>query len=212
MPASLSRRDVEDRPRGLVLMLHGGRAEGLAPVDDGSASWRRSRWMMDHIHRRLNRAGVSVWLLRYSARGWNARVASPPSPVPDARWALDEVRLEHGDVPVVLLGHSMGARTAVAVADDPSVVGVVALAPWLPASEPNAALAGKPFAAAHGRSDKITSFRQTQAFCRNAERVASSVELHDMGRIGHYMFRDIPAWNRFAVDRSLTQLSACQPA
>ena len=104
MPASLSRRDVEDRPRGLVLMLHGGRAEGLAPVDDGSASWRRSRWMMDHIHRRLNRAGVSVWLLRYSTRGWNARVASPPSPVPDARWALDEVRLEHGDVPVVLLG------------------------------------------------------------------------------------------------------------
>ena len=36
-------------------------------------------------------------------------------------------------MPVVLLGHSMGGRTAVAVADDPSVVGVVALAPWLPA-------------------------------------------------------------------------------
>ena len=149
-------------------MLHGGKADGLAPVDDGSASWRRSRWMMDHVHGRMNRAGVSVWLLRYSIRGWNARVASPPSPVPDARWALDEVRRELGDVPVVLLGHSMGGRTAVAVADDPSVVGVVALAPWLPPDEPNAGLAGKPFAAAHGRSDKITSFRQTRAFCRNA--------------------------------------------
>jgi predicted esterase len=209
---SLTRRDVGGSPEGLVLMLHGGRADGLAPVDDGSASWRRSRWMMDHVRGRLNRAGVGVWLLRYSVRGWNARVASPPSPVPDARWALDEVRREHGDLPVVLLGHSMGGRTAVAVADDPSVVGVVALAPWLTSDEPNAGLAGKSFAAAHGRSDKITSFRQTRAFCRNAEDVAASVEFHDMGRVGHYMFRDIPGWNRFAVSRSLAQLGVHQPA
>ena len=67
MPASLTRRDVGGRrPDGLVLMLHGGKADGLTPVEDGSASWRRSRWMMDHVHGRMNRAGVSVWLLRYS--------------------------------------------------------------------------------------------------------------------------------------------------
>ena len=133
-------------------------------------------------------------------------MARLPSPVPDARWALDEVRRELGDVPVVLLGHSMGGRTAVAVADDPSVVGVVALAPWLPPGEPVGTLAGKQFAAAHGRSDRITSFRQTRAFCRAAEGVASSVELHDMGRVGHYMFRGIPGWNAFAVSRSLAFL------
>jgi predicted esterase len=212
MPASLTRRDVGDRPDGLVLMLHGGKADGLTPVDDGSASWRRSRWMLDHVHGRMNRAGVSVWLLRYSVRGWNARVASPPSPVADARWALDEVRRELGDVPVVLLGHSMGGRTAVAVADDRSVVGVVTLAPWLPPDEPNTGLAGKRFAAAHGRSDKITSFRHSRAFCRNAEGVAVSVEMHDMGRVGHYMFRKIPTWNRFAVGRSLAQLGVREPA
>jgi alpha-beta hydrolase superfamily lysophospholipase len=211
MPApSLTRRDVGGRrPDGLVLMLHGGRADGLTEVDDSSASWRRSRWMMDHVAGRMNRAGASVWLLRYGMRGWNERSASTPSPVPDARWALDQVRRELGDLPVVLLGHSMGGRTAVAVADDPSVVGVVALAPWLPPEEPNTALAGKPFAAAHGRSDRITSFRQTQAFVRSAEGVASSVELHDMGRVGHYMFRSFPVWNAFAVSRSLAQLSVC---
>jgi predicted esterase len=203
---SLTRREVDGRPSGLVLMLHGGKADGLTAVDDSSASWRRSSWMMEHVAGRMNRAGASVWLLRYGLRGWNERVGPTPSPVPDARWALDEVRRELGDVPVVLLGHSMGGRTAVAVADDPNVVGVVALAPWLPPDEPNAALAGKPFVAAHGRSDKITSFRQTRAFARRAEGVAASVELHDMGHVGHYMFRNIPAWNAFAVSRSLAQL------
>jgi hypothetical protein len=84
----------------------------------------------------------------------------------------------------------------------------VGLAPWLPADEPNAGLAGKAFAAAHGRSDKITSFRQTRAFTRRAEGVAASVELHDMGRVGHYMFRHTADWNRFAVTRSLQALGS----
>jgi dienelactone hydrolase len=187
-------------------MLHGGKADGLDEVDESSASWRRSRWMMDQVHERLNRAGADVWLLRHAVRGWNARTAVPPSPVPDARWALDEVRRELGDLPVVLLGHSMGGRTAVAVADDPSVVGVVALAPWLPPAEPTAALAGKRLSVAHGRSDRITSWRQSRAFCRAAEGTAASVELVDMGRVGHYLLRRIPMWNSFAVSRSLAQL------
>ena len=209
---SLARRDVDGPPTGLVLMLHGGKADGLTTVDDSSASWRRSRWMRDHIGDRLNRAGTSVLLLRYGLRGWNERSPEGPSPVPDARWALDEVRRELGEVPVVLLGHSMGGRTAVAVADDPNVVGVVALAPWLPPDEPTGALAGKHLAAAHGRSDKITSYRQTRAFCRAAEDVAASVELHSMGRVGHYMFRHVADWNAFAVSRSLAQLGVTQPA
>ena len=200
---SLSRREPEGAPRALVLMLHGGRADGLTPVDDRSASWRRSSWMMTHIAGRLTRADVAVWLLRYSVRGWNGRTAPTPSPVPDARWAREEVRRMHGDLPEVLLGHSMGGRTAVAVADDPHVTGVVALAPWLPPTEPNAGLAGRHLAAAHGRADKITSARQTREFVRRAQGVAASAEFHDMGRVGHYMFRNIPAWNAFAVDRSL---------
>lgn len=203
---SLVRHDVAGTPRGLVLMLHGGRADGTGVVDDRSASWRRSRWMMDQVADRFASSGAGVWLLRYGVRGWNARTASPPSPVPDARWALEQVRREHGDLPVVLLGHSMGGRAAVAVADEPGVVGVVALAPWLPPGEPHEALRGKHLAAAHGRTDKITSLRQTQAFCRAAEGVAAGVELHDMGRVGHYMFRRVPAWNHFAVSRSLAQL------
>lgn len=72
--------------------------------------------------------------MRNSVAGWNDPQA--PSPVPDARQVLARLPELVGDVPVVLLGHSMGARTAVAVADDPRVLGVVGLAPWLPEHEP----------------------------------------------------------------------------
>ena len=204
---TLSRR-ARDRPEAVILMLHGGKARGLDPVDERSASWRRARWMMDQVAGRMNRAGASVWLLRYGVRGWNAGSGPDPSPVPDARWALDQVRREHGDLPVVLLGHSMGARTSVAVADDPSVVGVVGLAPWLPADEPVRTLVGRRLAVAHGSADRITSARATRAFVSRADRVAASTEFHDMGRVGHYMFRRVAAWNDFAISRSLAFVDA----
>lgn len=204
----LTRRDAGRQPAGVILMLHGGQEHSLATVDQRSASWSRSRWMMGQIAGRATRTGVSVWLLRYRHRGWNESAGSLPSPVRDARWGLEEVRRELGATPVVLLGHSMGARVAVAVADDPSVTGVVVLAPWLPAQEPVSPLAGKHLAAAHGRADRITSPRQTEAFVRRARAVAATAELRDMGRVGHYMLRHVSQWNDFAVTRSLAFLPA----
>ena len=121
------------------------------------------------------------------------------------------MRRELGDVPVVLLGHSMGARTAAYVADDPSVVGVVALAPWWMPEDPVDALRGKRVLAAHGRTDKITSARQTRAYLERAERVAAEVAFRDMGRVGHYMFRRVPEWNAVA-DRRLPGPAVLSPA
>ena len=97
----------------------------------------------------------------------------------------------------------MGARAAVHVADDPSVVGVVGLAPWWPEGEPVDALRGKRLHAAHGRTDRITSYKLSRAYVDRAAEVADTADLRDMGRVGHYMFRRIPAWNDFALTTSL---------
>lgn len=189
-------------PTGVVLMLHGGKDRGTDVVDGRSASWRRSATMARAISTEAEAAGAAVWLLRYRHRGWNGGAG----PVADARWALDRVRAELGAVPVVLLGHSMGARTSVRVADDPQVRGVVALAPWFPDGEPVTALAGKRLVAAHGRRDRITSARATRAYVERAHHAGADASFVDMGQVGHYLLRRVGAWNHLALSGSLELL------
>ena len=110
----------------------------------------------------------------------------------------------------MLLGHSMGGRTAVHVADDPRVAGVVALAPWLPRGEPVAPLvanaAGAPLRAAHGRRDRITSYRATSDFVDRATAAGADATLEDMGWAGHYLLARIQAWNAVTTGRALALL------
>jgi pimeloyl-ACP methyl ester carboxylesterase len=193
-------------PRAVVLMLHGGAEHNTEPVGPKSLSWLRSRVMMLQLQGGFRRRGLAVWLLRYRYVGWNRSTGSP-SPVPDARWALDEVRATHGDVPVILLGHSMGGRTAAAVADDPAVVGVVAVAPWFPPGEPVRTLRGKALRAAHGHADRITSFEATADFVRRAVADGADATLTDMDDLDHYMVRGLRRWNHFAKDAVLSLLA-----
>lgn len=193
-------------PEAVVLMLHGGAQTGLDEVGTRSASlWRTSR-MRDVLAPQLAGEGVATYLLRYAVRGWNQGAAAEPSPVPDARWALDEVAREHPGLPVVLLGHSMGGRASVHVADHASVVGVVALAPWLEPGDPLAALAGRHLLVGHGRRDKITSARASRHYVARARAVAATAEHTDLGRLGHYMLARQQTWNRFALDSALQVL------
>lgn len=187
-------------------MLHGGAKAGEEPVGRRSGSYWRTDRMRRVLEPRVHQAGLSLWLLRFGVRGWNRGLGPEPSPVPDARWALEQVREEHPGVPVVLLGHSMGARTAVHVADDPAVAGVVALAPWFERTDPVETLAGRHLVAGHGSRDRITSPRMTRAYVERARPVAASAEFADLGRLGHYMLAHPARWNRFALRATLEVL------
>ncbi|MFC7502814.1 alpha/beta hydrolase [Nocardioides sp. CPCC 206347] len=189
---------VPKDPRAIVLVLHGGAEHGPGPVGIRSLSWRRGRVLARHLAPALKADGIGILLLRYRVKGWNARPGALPDPVQDARWALDEIRSRY-DLPVVILGHSMGARTAVAVADDPAVLGVVALAPWFPKDEPVEALAGKVLHAAHGTRDHITSPKATMRYVERAGVVAAEASFVDMGPVGHYLLRQSGLWNLVAL-------------
>ena len=207
MPSpGLERSEPVAPTRGVVVMLHGGAKTGLDEVGSRSASLRRTTAMRNTLERGFLEQGLALWLLRYGVRGWNAGACPEPSPVPDGRWALDQAAAAHPGVPVVLLGHSMGARTAVHVADHPAVAGVVALAPWFEPSDPVQPLAGRHLVAGHGSRDRITSARMTRAYVDRARRVAASAEFVDMGRLGHYMLHRPGEWNRFAMDATVEVL------
>jgi pimeloyl-ACP methyl ester carboxylesterase len=195
---ALTGHDSVDAPTAMVLVLHGGKDRSRAPVTRRSLSWQRGAALGRTLGRRLHDAGVGVRLLRYRSVGWNGDGADK---IADAYWALDTIRDAVGEVPVVLVGHSMGGRTACRAADHPLVRGVVALAPWLPPGEPVSALTGRELHAAHGRRDRITRARDTRAYVERARTVATAASFTDMGERGHYLLTGIHAWNELAVDR-----------
>ncbi|UQX89573.1 alpha/beta fold hydrolase [Jatrophihabitans telluris] len=150
---SVSRASRGVQPRAVVLVLHGGREIGhdaVSPLDPAVLR-------MLPIARRIRRMGagqLAVARLRYQVRGWNGALASP---VADAEWAVQELSRRYPGLPIGLVGHSMGGRTALRVAGAAPVRSVVGLAPWLPPGEPLAQLSGRRVLLVHGDADRMTS-------------------------------------------------------
>jgi dienelactone hydrolase len=154
--------------------------------------------------RRAGRSrGLAVWTVQYRYRGWNG---ADRSPVVDTQWALDEVRRRHGDVPVVLVGHSMGGRTALQAAGDVSVRGVCALAPWVERGDPVEQTAGRALLVAHGTWDTVTSASASRRYAEQAAAVTSPVgRLVVEGDLHAMVFR-WRRWHRIATGFALGTL------
>ena len=195
-------RPAEGTTRAVALLLHGGKEASYDRSDPMHFSARRMRPFARALHRQGARHGLAVWTVAYRVRGWNAPERSP---VRDARWALQEVRTRHGDVPVVLVGHSMGGRAAVHVLGEPNVVAMIGLAPWLP-DEPVDGAEDRDVLIAHGIIDRWTSPRASQAWAEQARPHARSLTYVRVRRSGHFLLRRARLWTDLTVAFVLKKL------
>jgi alpha-beta hydrolase superfamily lysophospholipase len=181
---------------GIALVLHGGKSHSRERVEAWHLSPARMIPFARHLHRAGRSKGLAVWSLRNTVRGWNG---ADMSPLQDARWALEQIRSQHPDVPVFLVGHSMGGLTAVCAADHPEVEAVVGLAPWLSPGTPVSAVAGRKVLIVHGTIDRWTSPSASLAFARRAAAGAESVQYVALKGAGHFMLRKIRLWHTLST-------------
>jgi dienelactone hydrolase len=192
---------VEEHPagvplRGVALFCHGGTASSLEPPRERALSLERMRVIERFTRAAVADRGITTQLLRYRVAGWNGEAADAFA---DVRWALDRIREEHGEAPVVLVGHSMGGRAALRAGGDPSVAGICALAPWTPPGEPVAQLRERTVAILHGRGDRWVPARLSADFALRAKEAGARLARFTVPG-GHTMIRGAHRWHSFVRD------------
>lgn len=191
-------------PDAAVLVLHGGGARaGRSEVSPTQLSVVR----MIPIARRIATAGrgrLAVFRLLNSTRGWD----TVPTPVDDVRWALDQLAGGHGDLPVALVGHSLGGRAALLAGGAAPVRSVVALNPWVYPTD-DADLSGRRVLIVHGTDDRVALPERARAVARNLSR-RTEVDFREIAGGTHAMLRHRGAFESAAasfVTESLLSMS-----
>jgi pimeloyl-ACP methyl ester carboxylesterase len=194
------------RTAGVVVVVHGGRSIGRQPTSPVQLSVLRMLPVARAIRHALGGSQVVVDRPRFRLRGWNGDDAAP---VGDLTALLDQVGRDFGHIPVVLVGHSMGARAALRVAGHPMVSAVAGLAPWLPPGEPVSQLAGRRILLVHGSADSTCNPAETWAYAEHARSIGqvATIEIRDGD---HAMLRRARLWHRIAAE--FTRLSLALPA
>lgn len=154
---------VPDQPTAVVLVLHGGAAR---PRPERVRATQLSVLRMVPIASRIaarSTASTAVYRLLNSYRGWEPR----QSPVDDVHWALDQISSRYGSgVPASLVGHSLGARSALLSGTHPNVVSVVALNAYLDNWQADVDLSGRSVVFAHGTRDRVASLNTAESVAR----------------------------------------------
>jgi pimeloyl-ACP methyl ester carboxylesterase len=122
-----------------VVGVNGGRRKQVA------GTWSASlEWLVDRLAPSF--PALRFAEVRYRIKSWERLDWC----IEDAREAIETV----GAKRTLMLGFSMGGAVSAAAAGEPSVVGVLGLAPWLPERLPLDGLRGKRLRVVHGGFDR----------------------------------------------------------
>jgi len=192
------------QPRAVVLVLHGGRSRSRQAV----RAWQVAVLRMVPFAAAVATAGkgkIAVASIRYAVRGWNG---VEQSPLGDTRRALEEIEAKYPGVPIGLLGHSMGGRVALHLADDERVPAIVALAPWVEGQDRPRSHPGLHVLFMHGSLDRMTSPRASRAMATAMAGLGADVSYELVKGDSHAMLRQASRWHREAAAFLISHLLA----
>lgn len=137
-------------PTGAELRVTGDGAPAVVCVNGGQAgavpgTWSATiEWLVERLAPRF--PGLRFAEVRYRVKSWRHLDEC----IADARAAIAEVAAPR----TLLLGFSMGGGVSIACAGEPSVAGVLGLAPWIPDRLSVEPLRGKRLRVLHGSLDR----------------------------------------------------------
>jgi pimeloyl-ACP methyl ester carboxylesterase len=125
--------------RGAVVFVNGGQAREVEGTWSASVEW---------LVRRLSPSfpDLAFVEVRYRIKSWKRLDWC----IEDSRAAIRAVESPR----TLLLGFSMGGAAAIAAADEPTVEGVIGLAPWIPDQLDLTPITGKRLLVLHGALDR----------------------------------------------------------
>lgn len=180
--------------KAVALVMHGGAAQGRAV----NRAWSHNvvrllpfAWSLAKVP-----APLAVARLRFGVRGWNG---AERTPVPDACWALGQVRERFPGRPIAVIGHSMGGRTALHIADEPDVSLLLGLAAWVePADRPPGNGLRSVFI--HADRDHIASIAGPRRVVETLRRDGKDASLIRVAESDHAMLRRAGTWTRLTTE------------
>lgn len=205
MPLTSIAWDAAPASAGAVaLLLHGGAIEGR----QANRPWSYNVARIFPIARTVAKANapwpLAVARLRFRWRGWNG---DERSPVADALWGLEQVRSRYPGRPIALVGHSMGGRTALYVADEPDVRLFVGISPWIEAGDPLPTKPDLTTVLVHGDRDIICPLWASRETVEKLRADGHGAALIRVARSDHAMLVRARLWSRLVTDVVVAGLS-----
>lgn len=195
--------EPSDTPSDAVVVLfHGGPERGFRQAPRWGAPYLRML-PFGRVVRERSGDRIAVVRVRHRHNGWNDQRESTAV---EATHVLDRIAQEAPGVPVGLLGHSLGGRTAVRVAGHPCVRSVVGLAPRLPPGEDPTPLRGRETLLVHGTRDLVCDLAETEQFVAAATAAGIDVRLERLAGVGHLMVRHARRWHELAAEHLVRTL------